>query len=142
MDKAHKFILHAYDEPRNSSYIHMWWTQIQQHSQVSWWTQQHSQVSWRTYQHSDLHCCNPETLWSSECWTKLSINSWWVPGHVAQDYWSLSNGYMRSRNSIKRSGRLNIIHTLQSIQENNIVKVFEALAKIDFTNQLQRFLKS
>jgi len=61
--------------------------------QKSWWTQQHSQVSWRTQQYFDLHCCNLETFWSSKCWTKLSSKSWWVPRHVAQDYWSLSSGY-------------------------------------------------
>jgi len=98
---------------------HIWWTQkLIIHSYVmnpdarSWWTQQHSQVSWRTQQHSDLHRRNPETFWSSECWTKISSKIWWVLGNVAQDYWSLSNGYKRSRNSIKRSGRLNITYTL------------------------------
>jgi len=32
--------------------------------------------------------------------SRISSESWWVPGHVAQDYWSLSNGYKGSRNSI------------------------------------------
>jgi len=41
----------------------------------------------------------------------ISSKSWWVPGHVAQDYWSHSNGYKRSRDSINRSGRLIITHT-------------------------------
>jgi len=28
MDNAHKFIWKAYDEPRNSSDIHTWWTHM------------------------------------------------------------------------------------------------------------------
>jgi len=40
-----------------------------------------------------------------------SSESWWVPGHVAQDYWSLPNGYKGSRNSINRDQGLSITHT-------------------------------
>jgi hypothetical protein len=33
VDKTQKFIWHTSDEPWNSSYIHVWWTQIQDHDE-------------------------------------------------------------------------------------------------------------
>ena len=43
---------------------------------------------------------------------RILSESWWVLGHVAEDYWSLSNGYKGSRNSINRDQGLSITHTI------------------------------
>jgi len=51
------------------------------------------------------------------------------PGHVAQDHWSLSNYYKRSRHSINRRGRLSITCTIAKQQEKQQEHCCEALAK-------------
>jgi len=48
---------------------------------------------------------------------RISSKSWWVPGHVAQDHWSLSNGYMSPENSINRIKGSTLLAPLQSIHE-------------------------
>jgi len=42
---------------------------------------------------------------------RISSESWWVPGHVAQDYWSHSNGQKTSRNFLNRDQSFSIKHT-------------------------------
>ena len=53
--------------------------------------------------------------------------SWWVPRHVAQDYWSLSNSYKGSRNSINRDQGLIITYTFAKHTRKQL-ELFEALA--------------
>jgi len=43
---------------------------------------------------------NTTTFWWSECSPRFSSKSWWGPGHMAQDHWSPSNDYKRSRHFI------------------------------------------
>jgi len=72
---------------------------------------------------------------------RISSESWWVPEHVAQDHWSLSNGYKGSR-TLYIEIKTSVLYTpLQSIQENNI-RVFEALTKTLISQRFQKVFKS
>jgi len=67
MDNAHKFIWHAYDEPRNSStFIH------DESRWRSWWTQMKIMKNTTTF-----WCIfkNTTTFWCSECSPKFSSKS-------------------------------------------------------------------
>jgi len=64
---------------------------------------------------------------------RSSSESWWAPGHVAQDYWSLSNSYKGSRNSINRDQGLNITYTFAKHTRKQPKSVWCFSKNIDLT---------
>jgi len=50
MDKAQKFIWHTFDEPENSSYIHVWWIQmkIMMNTIIFWSILKNTTTLWST----------------------------------------------------------------------------------------------
>jgi len=62
-----------------------------------------------------------------------SGKSWWVPGHVAQDHWSLSNGYKGSRHSINRDQGVSITHTFAKHTRKQLKSVWSFSKNIDLT---------
>ena len=72
---------------------------------------------------------------------RISSESWWVLWHVAQDYWSLSNGYKGSRNSINRDQGLNITHTFAKHTRKQLKSVW-SLANTLISQRSQEVFKS
>jgi len=130
----------------------------QEHSEVRTKNNLHSttqKIMWYSYDETQKH------IWPSSTWTqeqyynehnnmlkysqehnnilkyfslpRFSSKSRWVPWHVAQDYWSHSNGYKRSRNSINRSGRLDISYTFAKHTRKQLKSVWIFSKNIDLT---------
>jgi hypothetical protein len=104
----------------------------QEHNNILEYSQEHNNILKYSQEHSNI-------LKYISFAQNLSV-SWWVPGHVAQDQWTLSNDYKGSRNSINRDQDLSITCTIVKQQEKQHEHCCEALAKKLIITKIPRSL--